>query len=364
MLDADEAVELRTLQARAYGRAGALNAAEAARLRELESAKTRVATPPEATRPEPRAPEPARDAPATTSDAVPVGAAVGAGEEISSPAEPPVTRPPRDDSALAALRQHWRLAAAITGVFVVIGLVLGWLLFADRGPAPMQLSAQQEQWQSAIVASGDFDPGSVRAVAEDEGVVIWFATKNERADVCLVLGHEDATAPACTTQEQAEILGLTARLTKPVSQNQTYDIEAQMFLTHGGEPAVITRSYITSPQSTSMFASPEEADAATTLAEETGLERRTITVVGYDDGVPIWTGVDMSTQRFCLVYDGSMPDPPMACDEGLMLADADRTLVLDVVDDAETTRYEYQFGYGQQYLTVTRGWEGDDAAGE
>ncbi len=360
MLDADESVELRTLQARAYGRAGALNAAEAARLRELQSAKTRVAKPPEPRGAETPAPDPVRPAPPTTADARP-RAHEATGK--ASP-EPPVTASPRGDSAIAALRQHWRLAAAITAAFVVMGLVLGWLFFADRGPAPMQLSAQQEQWQSAIVSSGDFDPGSVRAVTEEEGVVIWFATKNERADVCLVLAHEDATAPACTTREQAMIQGVTARLTKPVSQNQTYDIEAQMFLTHGGEPAVITRSYITSPQSSSMFASPEEADAATALAERTGLDRRTILVVGYDDEVPIWTGVDMSTQRYCLVYDGSMPDPPMTCDDSLMLADADRTLVLDVVDNAETTRYEYQFGYGQQYLTVTRGWEGDDAAGE
>ena len=46
MLDADESVELRALQARAYGRAGALNEPEAARLRELEAGKTRRAEPP------------------------------------------------------------------------------------------------------------------------------------------------------------------------------------------------------------------------------------------------------------------------------------------------------------------------------
>ncbi len=28
------------------------------------------------------------------------------------------------------------------------------------------------------------------------------------------------------------------------------------------------------------------------------------------------------------------------------------------------TRYEYRFGYGQQYLTVTKGEADDDAAGE
>lgn len=358
MLDADESVELRALQARAYGRAGALNAADAARLRELESAKTRVAEPSAMGGAETHAPQQRHAEPAES------GAGAVEGDAIPVSSEASAEGSTQGDSALAVLRQHWRLATVIIAAFAVIGLVLGWLIFADRGPAPMQLTAQQEEWQSAIVSSGDFDPGSVRAMTQEEGVVIWFATKNESADVCLVLGHEDATAPACTTREQAVLQGVDATLTKPVGQNQNYDVQAQMFLTKDGDPAVITRSYITSPQSTSMFASPAEAEAATTLAEQTGLDRRTILVVGYDDDVPLWTGIDMSTQRYCLVYDGSMPDPPMACDDSLMLADADRTLVLDVVDDRETTRYEYQFGYGQQYLTVTKGWEGDDAAGE
>ncbi|QDE34088.1 hypothetical protein FIV50_04335 [Microbacterium foliorum] len=353
MLDAEESVELQALQARAYGRAGALSEAEAARLRELEAGRTRRAEPPAPTAAEPR-----------SAHTDPAASSVVEGDGASVSEEAIATGTTRVDSALAALRQHWRLAVAIAAAFAVVGVVLGWLIFADRGPAPMQLTAQQEEWQSAIVASGGFDPGSVRAMTQEEGVVIWFATKNESADVCLVLGHEDVTAPACTTREQARILGVNATLTKPVEQNQNYDVQAQMFLTQDGEPAVITRSYITSPQSSSMFASPEEAEAATTLAEQTGLDRRTIQVVGYDDQVPIWTGIDASTQRYCLVYDGSMPDPPMACDDGQMLADADRTLALDVVDDGETTRYEYQFGYGQQYLTVTRGWESDDAAGE
>ena len=56
----------------------------------------------------------------------------------------------------------------------------------------------------------------------------------------------------------------------------------------------------------------------------------------------------------------------MVCDDSLMMAEAERTLVLDVtgVGDGETTRYEFRYGYGQQYLTVTKGLTGDDAAGD
>lgn len=361
MLDAEDSVELRALQARAYGRAGALSDAEAARLRELEAARAVESTPPGPPESTPGAPDSAPDA----SDSSP-----GASESSPAPApsrpEPAALAAPPRDSALAALRQHWRAALVVTVIFVVAGLAAGWLLFADRGPAPMPLTDEQQEWQSAIIASGDFDAGSVRAMREEEGVVIWFATKKEGEDVCLVLGSADATAPACTTREQAGIQGVNAALTKPVADSQSYDIEAQMFLTPDGEPAIIARSFITSPQSTSTFASPAEADAAAALAEQTGLDLRTILVAGYDDDVPIWTGIDMSSQRYCLVYDGSMPDPPMVCDDSLMLSEADSTLALDVVgvDDGETTRYAYRFGYGQQYLTVTRGWEGDDAAAE
>jgi len=373
MLDAEDAVELRALQARAYGRAGALTAAEAVRLRELEAVRTSSSDSRGRERSRPHAPEqvipPVREPSAATS---PATAASAAARLVAADAARPPGRDPgaaadsQDGSVLGTLRRQWRLALVVMLGFTVIGVALGWLLFSDRGAAPVALTAEQQGWQSAIVASGDFDSGSLRAIAEEEGVVISFATKNDGADVCLVLASGDATAPACTTREQATIQGVDATLTKAVDDSQSYDIQAQLFLTPDGRPAVIARSYITSPQSTTMFSSPAEAEIGATLAEETGLDPRSVTVVGYDDDVPIWTGVDVPTQRYCLVYDGSIPDPPMVCDDSLMLADSDRTLVLDVpgADDGEITRYEYRFSYGQQYLTVTKGLGADDAAGE
>ncbi|KQQ68498.1 hypothetical protein [Microbacterium sp. Leaf320] len=371
MLDAQDAVELRALQARAYGRAGALSDAEAARLGELEAARTSESESQAAKDPRsehvdiaPSADPSVASVPATAASA----AARFAGADTAAPSGQGTgsDADSQGESLATALRRHWRLALVITVGVAVIGVAAGWLLFSDRGAAPVQLTAEQQEWQRTIVASGDFDSGSLRAMAEEEGVVISFATKNGGADVCLVLASADATAPACTTREQATIQGVNATLTKAVDASQSYDIQAQMFLTPDGRPAVIARSYITSPQSTSMFASQAEAEAAAALAEKTGLDSRSIMVAGYDDDVPIWTGIDMSTQRYCLVYDGSMPDPPMVCDDSLMLADADRTLVLEVtgVEDGEITRYEYRFSYGQQYLTVTKGSGADDAAGE
>mgnify|MGYP007094779650 CR=1 FL=1 len=82
MLDADESVELRALQARAYGRAGALNEPEAARLRELEAGKTRRAEPPAPRGPEPPAPAPAHIEPAHIEPAVST-VVDGAGTSVS-----------------------------------------------------------------------------------------------------------------------------------------------------------------------------------------------------------------------------------------------------------------------------------------
>lgn len=355
MLDVEDSVELRALQARAYGRSGALSDAEAERLRELEAARV------------------SEDGLAATT--APVTAAPASQPGESAPHREPAHRRPTDAvaadpglhdvSARTVLRRRWPVVLGVSVVFVVVGVLLGWLLFADRGPRPLQLTATQQDWQAALIASGDFDSGSIRALQEEEGVVIWFATKEGGANVCLVLGDDRATAPACTTREQASIQGVNATLTTVVDESQSYDVEVQMLLTPKGEPAIIARSYITSPQTTATFASQEEVEAAEALAEATGLDRRSIAVVGYDAGVPIWTGIDMATQRFCLVFDGSMPDPPMVCDDSLMLSGAESTLALDVEDaGGVATRYEYRFGYGQQYLTVTKGEAGDDAAGD
>ncbi|WP_341956695.1 hypothetical protein [Microbacterium sp. LWH13-1.2] len=256
MLDAQEAVELRALHARAYGRAGALSDAEAARLDELEAVRTSESESKRTEQPRQQVSE----------QVIATAAAPFAAEEsaTATSAKSRLVETDADsqgESLATALRRHWTLALAIAVGVAVVGVAAGWLLFSDRGTAPVQL---------------------------------------------------------------------------------------------------------TSAQSTSMFASQAEAEAAATLAEKTGLDSRSIMVAGYDDDVPIWTGIDMSTQRYCLVYDGSMPDPPMVCDDSLMLADADRTLVLEVtgVEDGEITRYEYRFGYGRQYLTVTKGTGVDDAAGE
>ncbi|KAA0959804.1 hypothetical protein FQ142_13105 [Microbacterium sp. ANT_H45B] len=355
MLGAEEAVELRALQERAYGREGALGADEVARLRRLEALR--------------RAPSPSHtesEQPAAQGAAAPDAPSSvfvdPAGE--SAPAPAPDSQDTGAEGSAPSPRRthHGRSALLLAAVCIVLGVGAGWLLFADRGASSMSLTSTQQEWQNAIVASGRYDPGSVRALRQEQDVVVWYATKGDGAQVCVVLGDAESTAPACTTREQALAQGVSASLVTVVDDSQTLDVDAYMYLTDEGAPAIVTSSYISMPQSSAQFANPEEAAVAVSLAEDVGLDRRSIMVVGYDGETPIWVGVDKATQRYCLVVDGSSPSPPMVCDDSLMLADADRSLGLVVDDGDGSTRYEYRFGYGQGYLTVTRDGEGDDAA--
>lgn len=355
MLGADDSVELRALQERAYGREGALGADEVSRLRRLEALQRGSSS----SRAEPE-PDAART-PATT--VAPSAVSVDPARE-SAPAPASVSQVTVSDrSAPPPLRSHWRSVLLLVAVCTVLGVGAGWLLFADRGASPMPLTSTQQEWQTEIVASGRYDPGSVRALREERGVVVWSATKDDGAQVCVVLGDGESTAPACTIREQALAQGISASLVKVVD-SQTFDVDAYMYLTDDGAPAIITSSYLSMPQSSAQFATPEEAAVAVSLADDVGLDRRSIMVAGYDGETPIWVGVDKATQRYCLVVDGSMPSPPMVCDDSLMLTDSDSSLGLDVDQGDGITHYEYRFGYGQGYLTVTRGWEGEDAAGE
>lgn len=356
MLGAEEAVELRALQERAYGREGALGVDEVSRLRRLEALRRAPSSShTESERPAAQGAA-APDAPSSVS-------VDPARESVPTPA-PDSQVDGAEGAAPSPRRPHWQSVLLLVVVCTMLGVGAGWLLFADRGASSMSLTSAQQEWQNAIVASGRYDPGSVRALRQEQDVVVWYATTGDGAQVCVVLGDGESTAPACTTREQALAQGVSASLVTVVDGSQTFDVDAYMYLTDDGAPAIVTSSYISMPQSAAQFATPEEAAVAVSLAEDVGLDRRSIMVAGYDGETPIWVGVDKATQRYCLVVDGSMPSPPMVCDDSLMLTDSDGSLGLVVDDGDGITRYEYRFGYGQGYLTVTRGGEGDDAAGE
>lgn len=337
---AEDVRELRALQAKAHGRHGRLTDAEAQRLRELDGAA--AAPSPAASAPEPvlvadlRPPLADHAADARTTSGI-------ASEDAARPA-----------SARGVL-SRFGLPVGIVVVCVALGVLLGWAMSGDGRAATVQLSAEQQEWQSQLVASGTFDQGSVRAVTTERDVVVWYATKDEGSIVCMVLGDGASTVPSCTSREQALAGGLRSSIVVADGEDDVeYEVGAQLYLTRDGHPAVVSYGYIASSQTSNMFASREQAAVAASLTDA-GFDGRSVAVVGYDDGVPLWVGLDKETQRRCLVYDGSQPEPEMDCQDPWFMTGDDESLVLERVgDDGTMTQYEYTSAYAQEYPTITR----------
>ncbi|WP_101847191.1 hypothetical protein [Zhihengliuella sp. ISTPL4] len=349
--DDDGVEERRALQRKAFGRAGGLTAAEAARLRELDDARQRPATPPTTEQPRPDPPQEGRE---SRADHTP---------PVSEP-EAGAPRIPEHDAgtAEAGRDRRWRslggLALAAV-VVLLVGVGIGWLAFGRGGGVAVALSAEQQQWQSDLVTSGKYDPGSVRAVATEEDAVVWVATQNGGASICLVLGAGESTTPSCNQREAVQMEGLWGEVTTQRDDEYTRQVLAQLLLTADGEPAVtVGVSEFGSGEGGGLtYANEAESRTAERLADE-GFDPPSIWVVGYDRDVPIWTASERETGRQCLIYDGATtPDAPRACETTETLQEHDGLLRLQVTD-VETggmTTYELPSGGFGSFVIIREG---------
>lgn len=378
MPDTAEIDELRTLQARAYGRGGGLTDAEAARLRELEGvragsgvASVAIAELPIAAvireedapagggsgaEARPESQNSARQRAGADAGAVPDGdhPAVRAGAGAETPPTASTSRSPR---------RHRHALVIVAVLIAAAGLGLGWLLFGDRGPQAMALTGEQQEWQNRLLASAEYDAGSIRAVAEEEGVLVWYATKKDGELACVILSDGKNTRPSCTLAADIALRGLYGQFRTPEGEDER-EIDAQVLLDAEGDPAVTVSSFLlTGVILDFRYATDEDAEAAAKLGE-TGFDPQALWVVGRDGDIPLWSGVKSATSEQCLVYDGSAPDPDMVCGDTDTLWQDGGSLVLDRVD-SETgglTRFEYIVGGGSSYLTITKGIERGDAS--
>lgn len=365
MTDDDDVAERRALQRKAFGPGGGLTDAEAARLRELDDARRRPSPGPSTSDPmagsvpDTRQPGPprSRDSLATVPDdgETPTGddAPVVPDDERVDDA----TRTDRPDVTEARHRSRGMLALAAV-VMVLLGLGIGWLAFGRTGGAAVALSAEQQGWQSELIASGKYDPGSVRAVATEEGAVVWMATQNGGASVCLVLGSAESTTPSCNQREAVQKEGLWGEVTTQRDDEYTRQVMAQLLLTPDGEPAVAVgvSEFGSGEGSGITYANEEETRTAARLVEE-GFDPHSVWVVGYDRDVPIWTASEAETGRQCLVYDGATPDAPKACETTETLQEHDGRLRLQLTD-AETgglTTYELPGGGSPSFVIIREG---------
>ncbi|WP_226532125.1 hypothetical protein [Microbacterium paraoxydans] len=365
MLDAEESEELRSLHARAYGRDAALTDAEATRLRELEDRRRVPAVEPEHVE-EPVQVEEGEVLEPSTSDRVDDSPSemrvLAAGTEPTAEASASAGSSLR--SLLAVARSHWRPVALATVAVLLIGLGAGWLAFGRADSAPVALTPEQQQWEDDLVAGGDYDPGSIRALGVEQGAVIWTATKDGRERTCLILSTGDVTLPNCNETESVTAEGIYGSITVRTDEDLQRQVSAQMLFTASGEPAVAVSSYdYDSLQTGITYANEKESQTADRLVRE-GYDMHSLWVVGYDGDVPLWTAVQRDSQSSCLIYDGSTDDSPEACLDPETMQEQGSSLVLNRVDpdSGAVTHFELASSTGPGYLVITRERDATGAA--
>lgn len=338
MLDAEEAVELRALQSRAYGRDGGLTADETRRLAELSARRGGARG--DETRARPRTDDAAIDESDTVRrDDAPTSSAV-------APASPPAS----------AHRSRWLMIAIGILVVFVLGATAGWALShpAENG---VDLTPTQAKWERGLVDGGEYDAGSVRAMAVEEDMVIWAATQSKGLRTCLILGDAQERVPFCTSTDYVHSQGFDAVRTVDADGELERQVSARLFLTPEGAPAVVTGSFLFAPPDEFGAAHRDDREAAT--AEELvelGLDRTSVWVVGYDGGTPIWTGVKVSTGQTCVAYDESESEPMVFCEELSAIGAGPRGLGFDHLDPetGASSFVLFTYGEGPSYLQITR----------
>lgn len=353
MPDLDTAAELRSLQAKAYGRDGGLTHAEAARLRELE-------TPPSL--PVPAAPEESEE-PRAIEPTVPEQKESGSTADPTDaehPSSEPVHAREDDhapDSWRTALRHHWRIVAVASAVLLAIGMGTGWALFTPRVRDAVPLSQEEVERKIALDEKHHFDEGTLRAVARDDDALVWFGEKDDGAQNCIVLDAAGQSQIGCANPEDMSVYyGLTATVSLPPDEDAPLgglgsSVNAFAMLSSEGEPMVSIQRW---DHDASMLEQYDEAirPRAEALMTEEGF-RLGLTLVGYFRGEPVWSadreGESGQIDR-CLLVDAldaveCLPDTD-ALRAGLGVSTVDR--------DGRAMHVGVQFSkWGQPYMTVT-----------
>ncbi|MDF2507439.1 MAG: hypothetical protein K0Q52_1298 [Microbacterium sp.] len=362
MLGPEESTELRSLQARAYGRDSALTATEAERLRELEDRRVApVAERAPGEQPVARARIDDGASAATSADDDQDGADADdardpAVDEEGADADEPSSAPSTWRSLLSLLRTSWRPIALATVAVLAVGVGVGWLAFGRSGAEAVELTAEQQGWQDDLLADGVYDPGSIRPLAVEEGAVIWTATKGGQERTCLILGTGDATVPTCERTERIAATGIYGSISVKGEGGLQREVSAQLLFTASGEPAAAVSTYEYDPTESGVtYANEKESETAARLSED-GFDASSLWVVGYDRDVPIWTGQQTESRNHCLIYDGSTDEAPVACADPETMQDQASNLVLTVVDTETggTTSVEMMSSSGPGYLVITR----------
>lgn len=214
MLADEESAELRMLQAMAYRQDADLSAEQISRLRELERRREAEQSDDEANA------LPVDDPVADTARAVDdrVGLTAGASSQSHSRI------------------RAWLAALAVMVIFV-LGVGVGWMLFGRAEASSIGLTQQQRLRGEQLVADGDYDANSLRAMIEHDGVIVWLATTDEGETLCLIVDDSFDATTACSDEDRVASDGLGVAHTIE-GDGYTDEAYATLLLTAGRDPAV------------------------------------------------------------------------------------------------------------------------------
>ena len=214
MGESDEATELRALQAKAFGRDGAVSADDLVRLRELQERRLSAELP-------------SADAAAGAAESAQPQSNDDAGEESN----PSIPAPPKGRSRLSAGSLALAVAALIIGVLGgAAGGAFGLQqIIADRASAEMPPGAEL------------LDDGSIEYLGTIRGAKLWTATQDDGAGRCVILSDVNDfggwTTSSCQESSSREPLVVLAQgLSEGTAREYTVAVDAE------GEESVIYRT--------------------------------------------------------------------------------------------------------------------------
>ncbi|MGB3376203.1 MAG: hypothetical protein WBA87_13815 [Microbacterium sp.] len=288
MTDHADAVRRRELQRRAFAAGGGLTGEEAEELRMLSAPAfgPAVVQASSVTAPEPAADAAPSSVAETTaaSDALSTSDDALTASELLSASEPEATPEP---AAAPARRPRRALAVIITVAALILGVGVGWLSSPPTVHAPPAMTSAQQKIDAEIVATGDFDAGSVRFRGEKDGAALWSATQKDKP--CVILSVDGQRSIGCVSASRAD-----SGIEYPVAQLQTPDGDkstsytAYLIPTLAGEWAPVLNSMQVIASDWKGQYTEAELKLIDIL-EKAGLHGSDLQILGYDGDIPIWS---------------------------------------------------------------------------
>ncbi|MEW1961090.1 hypothetical protein AB0269_01350 [Microbacterium sp. NPDC077644] len=342
----DSSAELRMLRAKAYGPGGELSDAELARLQELEERARDAAGEDERLRlpavAQPVVPEPvegssSRPPAASLNDPQDGAAAVDesrgrdAGDEFSGslsersettlrqaqgPTEQAERAEASDDAEASSVteappqRRRWPLIAASVVATLGIGFGIGWAIWGWDAQSFMLTAAHGDE---RAELEEQFDPGTVVAVAEQDGVVVWRAEASQGEQRCVIITAPGQTSSGCMSLDEIDEYGWpNASITIPEGQERAGEsLSAAILRAQTGD--LVPYIQVWGPETYDWESQYTEAELAQLRQiEAEGYAPQNLSVIGSDGDTSVfyeWAG-----QGLCVVavLDGDVVE---ACTE-------------------------------------------------